>query len=99
MIVIAMILYLLKMVINLYFWIVIISALITWVNPDPYNRFVIALRKLTEPAFYMVRKHLPFTYTSGIDFSPVVILIGLKLAEFLVAYVEAYYLVPAPHLM
>ena len=64
---------------NIYFWIVIIAAVLTWVRPDPYNPIVRTLRLLTEPVFYRVRKWLPFTYTSGLDFSPVVVLLAIEL--------------------
>ena len=64
---------------SLYFWIVIIAAVLTWVRPDPYNPIVRTLRALTEPVFYRVRKWLPFTYSSGMDFSPVVVLLAIEL--------------------
>ena len=64
---------------SLYFWIVIIAALLTWVRPDPYNPIVRTLRTLTEPVFYRVRKLLPFTYSNGMDFSPVVVLLAIEL--------------------
>ena len=64
---------------SLYFWIVIIAAVLTWVRPDPYNPIVRTLRALTEPVFYRVRKLLPFTYSSGMDFSPVVVLLAIEL--------------------
>jgi YggT family protein len=64
---------------SLYFWIVIIAAVLTWVRPDPYNPMVRTLRTLTEPVFYRVRKWLPFTYSSGMDFSPVVVLLAIEL--------------------
>lgn len=64
---------------NLYFWIVIIAAVLTWVRPDPYNPIVRTLRALTEPVFFRVRKWLPFTYSSGMDFSPVVVLLAIEL--------------------
>lgn len=64
---------------SLYFWIVIIAAMLTWVRPDPYNPIVRTLRALTEPVFYRVRKWLPFTYSSGMDFSPVVVLLAIEL--------------------
>ncbi|HZF60621.1 YggT family protein [Desulfovibrio sp.] len=64
---------------SLYFWIVIIAAVLTWVRPDPYNPIVRTLRTLTEPVFYRVRKWLPFTYSSGMDFSPVVVLLAIEL--------------------
>ena len=64
---------------SLYFWIVIIAAVLTWVRPDPYNPIVRTLRTLTEPVFYRVRKWLPFTYSNGMDFSPVVVLLTIEL--------------------
>ena len=70
---------LLAIVLNLYFWVVIVAAVLSWVRPDPYNPVVRALRTLTEPVFYRVRKWLPFTYTSGLDFSPVVVLLAIEL--------------------
>ena len=70
---------LLAIVLNLYFWVVIVAAVLAWVRPDPNNPVVRALRTLTEPVFYRVRKLLPFTYTNGIDFSPVVVLLVIQL--------------------
>ncbi|MCL1986326.1 MAG: YggT family protein [Betaproteobacteria bacterium] len=76
-------------VLNVYFWIVIISAVLSWVRPDPYNPIVRILRALTEPVYYRIRKHLPFTYMAGIDFSPVVVLLIIKLIE--IAVVDSLY--------
>lgn len=66
---------------NLYFWVVIASAVITWVRPDPYNPIVRTLRALTEPVFYQIRKAMPFTYANGMDFSPLVVLIAIELVN------------------
>ncbi len=76
---------------SLYFWIVIIAAVLTWVRPDPYNPIVRTLRALTEPVFYRVRKLLPFTYTSGMDFSPVVVLLCIELFNRIVVASLAQY--------
>lgn len=76
---------------NVYFWIVVIACLITWVNPNPYNPIVRILRSLTEPVFYRVRKWMPFTYIGGIDFSPVVVLIAIELANRIVVRSLAQY--------
>lgn len=64
---------------NVYFWIVIVAALISWIRPDPYNVIVRTLRSLTEPVFYRVRKWLPFTYAGGMDFSPIIVLVAIEL--------------------
>ncbi|MDQ7032622.1 MAG: YggT family protein [Desulfonauticus sp.] len=63
---------------TLYFWVVIISALLSWVNPDPYNPIVRILHNLTEPVFYRVRKWIPFTYIGGLDLSPIVVLLAIQ---------------------
>src|SRR5512135_1053673 len=74
----------LDIVLTIYMWIVIISALISWVNPDPYNPIVRFLFSVTEPVFATVRRVLPFPYM-GIDFSPlIVVLIIIFLQQFLV---------------
>ena len=56
---------LLAIVLNLYFWVVIVAAVLSWVRPDPYNPVVRALRTLTEPVFYRVRKWLPWSSSSS----------------------------------
>ncbi|NWF76735.1 MAG: YggT family protein [Nitrospirae bacterium] len=68
---------------TVYMWIIIISALISWVNPDPYNPIVKFLRSITEPVLRLVRRRLGISM--GIDFSPmVIILIILFIKYFLI---------------
>ena len=71
----------LRTVLDLYFWVVLVACVLTWVNPDPYNPIVRTIRALTEPVFIKIRHWLPFTYTSGLDFSPIVVLLVIKLVE------------------
>ena len=73
--------YILHTVFTVYTWVVIISVLLSWVRPDPYNPVVRTLRALTEPVFWRVRKHLPFVYVGGIDLSPVVVLLGVQFLD------------------
>lgn len=67
--------------VKLYFWVVLASAVMSWIHPDPYNPIVRTIRLMTEPVFFRIRKALPFTYTNGIDFSPVVVLIAIELLD------------------
>ena len=60
----------LGMVITLYIYVIIARAIISWVNPDPYNPIVRFLYNATEPVLYRVRRTFPFAYLGGIDFSP-----------------------------
>jgi YggT family protein len=75
----------LNMVLEFYKWVVIIAAVLSWVNPDPYNPIVQFLRKVTEPVLYPIRRAMG-GYGLGIDLSPlIVILIIIFLQSFLVA--------------
>jgi len=68
-------------VLNLYIWIVIIASLLTFVRPDPNNPIVQILYRLTEPALDFIRRKMPFVIFSGIDLSPLVIILGLQLVD------------------
>lgn len=65
-------------------WLVIIAAVISWVNPDPRNPIVQFLYRSTEPLLRPFRRLLPPGRTGGIDFSPLlVILVILFIKTFL----------------
>jgi YggT family protein len=73
------------LILNFYMWVIIIRALISWVNPDPYNPIVQFLYKITEPVLHPVRR-LMGVYNMGIDLSPlIVILVLIFLRSFLVS--------------
>jgi YggT family protein len=63
-------------------WIIIISALISWVNPDPYNPIVRFLRAVTEPILMPIRRRIGFGL--GIDFSPMIIIILILFIKYFV---------------
>jgi YggT family protein len=65
-------------ILSLYFWIVIISALLTWVRPDPYNPIVRFLRAVTEPVYYRLRRWMPFLIVGGFDLSPIVVILAIQ---------------------
>ncbi len=67
----------LSMAISIYWWVIIARAILTWVNPDPYNPIVRFLYNVTEPVLYRVRRTIPISMAGGIDFSPVIVLLGL----------------------
>ena len=60
---------------NIYGWIILAAALITWVSPDPRNPVVQFLHKVTEPVLAPVRRLLPPWKTGGLDLSPMIVLI------------------------
>ncbi|MDY6973979.1 MAG: YggT family protein [Thermodesulfobacteriota bacterium] len=69
---------------TLYMWVIIARAVISWVNPDPYNPIVRFLISATEPVLYHIRRRLPVNL-GGIDFSPILVLLAIVfLQHFLV---------------
>jgi YggT family protein len=74
---------LVNLVLDAYMWIIIARALISWVNPDPYNPIVRFLYRVTEPVLRPVRRRMPMM--QGLDLSPMIVLLGIYfLKEFLV---------------
>ncbi|MDQ5987276.1 MAG: hypothetical protein CSYNP_03013 [Syntrophus sp. SKADARSKE-3] len=68
-------------VLTLYLWIIIAQALISWVNPDPYNPIVRFLYRVTEPVLGPVRRWLPLR-GMGIDLSPMVVILVIYFLQF-----------------
>ena len=70
----------LSSLLQIYFWIVVIAVLLSWVQPDPYNPIVRTLYAMTEPVFDWVREHLP-VYFGGLDLSPIVVIIAIQFVQ------------------
>ncbi|MDA8126002.1 MAG: YggT family protein [Deltaproteobacteria bacterium] len=66
----------LNVALSVYLWIVIIRAVLSWVNPDPYNPIVRIIHQLTEPVMSRVRRWIPIR-GMAIDFSPLIILLAI----------------------
>jgi len=65
---------------RVYSWVVIIAAVMTWINPDPYNPIVRFFYGVTEPVFDLVREYLPVNF-GGVDLSPIVVLILIEIMQ------------------
>lgn len=59
----------------LYMWVIIARALISWVNPDPWNPIVQFLQRVTEPVLYPIRRRVGFAM--GVDLSPILALLAI----------------------
>ena len=67
-----------------YMLVVIARAILSWVNPDPYNPIVRFLYNVTEPVLYRIRRTIPLNM-GGIDFTPMILILALVfLDQFLV---------------
>ncbi|OGX44068.1 MAG: hypothetical protein A3H41_01725 [Omnitrophica WOR_2 bacterium RIFCSPLOWO2_02_FULL_45_28] len=75
----------LDIILTILYWLILIRALISWVNPDPHNPIVQFLYKTTEPILYPIRKILPLGLRLGIDISPIIAFLAIMfLKSFLV---------------
>ncbi len=65
-------------IINIYIWVVIIAALLSFVNPDPFNPIVQFLYRVTNPAYALVRRYIKTDF-NGLDLAPLIIVVGLQI--------------------
>lgn len=72
-----------NLVINIYIYIIIARAIVSWVSPDPYNPIVRFLYNLTDPVLYRIRRVLPLQF-GGLDLSPLALIFGLYLVMALI---------------
>jgi len=73
----------LRVLLDIYMWIVIISALISWVNPDPYNPIVRFLHSVTDPVFRRIRRVIGYRL-GPIDISPMVVILGIMFVKYFI---------------
>jgi YggT family protein len=71
----------------LYMWVIIARALISWVNPDPWNPIVQFLQRATEPVLYPIRRWLGFRL--GLDVSPIIAILIIVFLQY--ALVQSLY--------
>ena len=75
---------LVEILLGVYMWIVIGRAILSWVNPDPYNPIVRFLHDVTEPVLSRIRRWIP-VFGGGMDFSPMILILAIYfLMSFLV---------------
>jgi YggT family protein len=70
----------LHLVLNIYIWVLVARAIISWVNPDPYNPIVRFLYRVTEPVLRPVRNVLPLQGI-GLDLSPMIVLLVIYVLD------------------
>ncbi|TLN15397.1 YggT family protein [bacterium] len=61
---------------EVYKWLIIASALLSWVRPDPYAPVVRFIYSVTDPVLYWLRRNLPVVI-GGIDLSPLVVIFSI----------------------
>jgi YggT family protein len=63
----------------LYMWVIIARALISWVNPDPWNPIVQFLERVTEPVLAPIRRLVG--WRMGIDLSPIIAILIISFLQ------------------
>lgn len=75
----------LDVVLTVLYWMIIVRALLSWVNPDPHNPIVQFLQAVTEPILVPIRRLLPSAFRWGLDISPIIAILAVMfLKAFLV---------------
>ena len=72
---------LLKLVVYIFFYAIIIQIVLSWVSPEAYNPITVLIYRLTDPLMRPARRLVP--PIGGLDFSPMIPLIGLQLIQIL----------------
>lgn len=67
-----------NLIFQIYIFIVVARALVSWVSPDPYNPIVRFLHNATEPVLSRMRRLLPLEF-GGFDLSPVALILLLTI--------------------
>ncbi len=77
---------LLDLAISLYIIVIIIRAILSWFNPNPYSPGIAFLSRITDPILERIRRALPLGVGVGLDLSPIIAIFGLLFVKyFLVA--------------
>jgi len=79
----------LGLALDVYMWVIVIRALISWVNPDPFNPIVRLLARLTDPVLRPIRRGIPLNI--GLDLSPMLAILAIYFVRnFLIASLIEY---------
>jgi YggT family protein len=73
---------LVSLALNMILFGIFIRVILSWLNPDPYNPAAALLDRLTDPFLRPARRLI--RPVSGLDLSPMVVMIGLVILEMLI---------------
>ncbi len=69
---------------TIYFWIIFVRALLSWVQPDPYNPLVRIICKLVDPVTSRISRMFP-TRVGMVDLAPFVLMLVIMLLQEIIA--------------
>lgn len=73
----------LDMALEIYMWVVIVRAILSWVQPDPYNPIVRFIYGLVDPVTYRLSRIMP-TRIGMVDVSAMVLILAIYLMRLVV---------------
>lgn len=73
---------LLDLAISLYVIIIIIRAILSWFNPNPYGSGMMFLTRITDPVLERIRRLLPLGGGVGLDLSPIIAIFVLLFIKY-----------------
>ncbi len=77
---VAILIKIVNFALDIFMWLIIIRALLSWVNPNPYNRLVRIIYRLTEPVLAPIRRFLPL-HATGIDLSLMIAILAIMFVQ------------------
>ncbi|MGH8552094.1 MAG: YggT family protein, partial [Methylococcales bacterium] len=72
---------LIGLLVDIFVVVILVQVVLSWINPRSYNAAISMVYYLAEPILGAVRRVIP--PVGGIDFSPLVVLMGLQLLKML----------------
>lgn len=73
-----------SLLLNIYFWGLLIVIIASWIAPNSYNPALILINQIIDPVMRPIRTKMPDL--GGLDLSPMVLMLGIKVIEILVLY-------------
>ena len=73
-----------SLLLNIYFWGLLIVIIASWIAPNSYNPALILINQIIDPVMRPIRNKMPDL--GGLDLSPMVLMLGIKVIEILVLY-------------
>ena len=64
-----------------YFFLIILVSVMSWIQTDPNQPFVRILRRLVDPPCRAIRRLMPFVVAGAFDLSPIVLMLLVQLLE------------------
>lgn len=72
-----------NMLLEIYMWIVIVRAVLSWVHPDPYNPIVRFIYNMVDPVTNRLSRILPMRI-GLVDISPIILIVAIYLMRLVV---------------